>query len=215
MIGEGPFGAKQAGAIQWGAVFKSFGIPRFRASAFGYFGHMWELYAFWTLVPWLVASVVGEASLLEISLWSFAVIAIGLFGAVWGGLMSSRWGSGRVAFVSLLMSGVMCLIYPMLANTFWMAMLGLMVWGFFVIADSAQFSAISSKSCPADMVGSALSIQNSIGFFLSIGSIVLLTNWVDQLDVFVVWLLMPGPVLGLLAMRSLIREPLPRSEITG
>jgi len=215
MIGEGPFGAKQAGAIQWDAVFKSFGIPRFRASAFGYFGHMWELYAFWTLVPWLVASVVGEASLLEISLWSFAVIAIGLFGAVWGGLMSSRWGSGRVAFVSLLMSGVMCLIYPMLANTFWMAMLGLMVWGFFVIADSAQFSAISSKSCPADMVGSALSIQNSIGFFLSIGSIVLLTNWVDQLDVFVVWLLMPGPVLGLLAMRSLIREPLPRSEITG
>ena len=176
---------------------------------------MWELYAFWTLVPWLVASVIGEANLLEISLWSFAVIAIGLFGAVWGGLMSSRWGSGRVAFVSLLMSGVMCLIYPMLADSLWAAMIGLMVWGFFVIADSAQFSAISSKSCPADMVGSALSIQNSVGFFLSIGSIVLLTTWVDQLDVFVVWLLLPGPLLGLLAMRSLIREPLPHSEITG
>jgi len=214
-IGEGPCGVKQASPIRWGAVFKSFQIPRFRASACGYFGHMWELYAFWTLVPWLVASVIGEASLLEISLWSFAVIAIGLFGAVWGGLMSSRWGSGRVAFVSLLMSGVMCLIYPMLADSFWAALIGLMVWGFFVIADSAQFSAISSKSCPADMVGSALSIQNSVGFFLSIGSIVLLTTWVDQLDVFVVWLLLPGPILGLLAMRSLIREPLPHSEITG
>jgi hypothetical protein len=103
----------------------------------------------------------------------------------------------------------------MLADSLWAAMIGLMVWGFFVIADSAQFSAISSKSCPADMVGSALSIQNSVGFFLSIGSIVLLTTWVDQLDVFVVWLLLPGPILGLLAMRSLIREPLPHSEITG
>jgi len=214
-IGEGPFGVKQTSPIQWGAVFKSFQIARFRASACGYFGHMWELYAFWTLVPWLVASVIGEASLLEISLWSFAVIGVGLFGAVWGGLMSSRWGSGRVAFVSLLTSGVMCLIYPMLADDSWAAIIGLMVWGFFVIADSAQFSAISSKSCPADMVGSALSIQNSVGFFLSIGSIVLLTTWVDQLDVFVVWLLLPGPVLGLLAMRSLIREPLPRPEITG
>jgi MFS family permease len=214
-IGEGPFGVKQTGSIQWGAVFKSFQIVRFRASACGYFGHMWELYAFWTLVPWLVASVIGEANLLEISLWSFAVITVGLFGAVWGGLMSSRWGSGRVAFVSLLMSGVMCLIYPLLAYNLWVAMIGLMVWGFFVIADSAQFSAISSKSCPADMVGSALSIQNSVGFFLSIGSIVLLTTWVDQLDVFVVWLLLPGPVLGLLAMRSLIREPLLFPEITG
>ena len=206
-IGEGPFGVKQTGPIQWGAVFKSFQIPRFRASACGYFGHMWELYAFWTLVPWLLASVMIEASALEISMWSFAVIGIGLFGAVWGGLMSRRWGSGRVAFVSLAASGSICVLYPFLEDQQWATIGVLMVWGFFVIADSAQFSAISSKSCPPDMVGSALSIQNCLGFLISIGSIVLLTDWADALGTHVVWLLVPGPILGLIAMRSLFSDP--------
>ena len=206
-IGEGPFGVKQTGPIQWGAVFKSFQIPRFRASAYGYFGHMWELYAFWTLVPWLLASVMTEASALEISMWSFVVIGIGLFGAVWGGLMSRRWGSGRVAFVSLAASGSICVLYPFLEDQQWATIGVLMVWGFFVIADSAQFSAISSKSCPPDMVGSALSIQNCLGFLISIGSIVLLTDWADALGTHVVWLLVPGPILGLIAMRSLFSDP--------
>lgn len=211
-IGEGPFGVKQTGTIQWGSVFQSFKIKRFRASAFGYFGHMWELYAFWTMVPWLVASAMTESSSIDVSLWSFAVIGVGLLGAVWGGIKSQKWGSGRVAFVSLLISGSVCLIYPLIEAVPGVAMCALLVWGFFVIADSAQFSAISSKSCPADMVGSALAIQNSLGFFLSIGSIVILTSWVDRLDTYVVWLLLPGPVLGLLAMRSLLSDPIPEAE---
>ena len=66
-------------------------------------------------------------------------------------------------------------------------------------------------SC-TDMVGSALTIPNSLGFFISIGSIVILTSWVDRLDTFVVWLLLPGPVLGLLAMRSLLSDPIPETE---
>lgn len=206
-IGEGPFGVRQTGPIQWGAVFKSFQIPRFRASACGYFGHMWELYAFWTLVPWLLASVMTEASVVEISIWSFAVIGVGLFGAVWGGLMSQRWGSGCVAFVSLLVSGSICVVYPFLSHLQWAMTGALMIWGFFVIADSAQFSAISSKSCPPEMVGSALSIQNCVGFLISIGSIVLVTDWVDTLGTDVVWLLVPGPLLGLIAMRSLFSDP--------
>lgn len=206
-IGEGPFGVRQTGPIQWGAVFKSFQIPRFRASACGYFGHMWELYAFWTLVPWLLASVMTEASVVEISIWSFAVIGVGLFGAIWGGLMSQRWGSGRVAFVSLLISGSICVVYPFLSHLQWAMIGALMIWGFFVIADSAQFSAISSKSCPHEMVGSALSIQNCVGFLISIGSIVLVTDWVDALGTDVVWLLVPGPLLGLIAMRSLFSDP--------
>ena len=211
-IGEGPFGIKQTGTIQWGSVFQSFKIKRFRASAFGYFGHMWELYAFWTIVPWLVTSAMTESTPLDVSLWSFAVIGVGLLGAVWGGFKSQQWGSGRVAFVSLLISGTVCLIYPLVEVVPELAMFALLVWGFFVIADSAQFSAISSESCPTDMVGSALAIQNSLGFFLSIGSIVILTSWVDRLETFVVWLLLPGPVLGLLAMRSLLSDPIPETE---
>ena len=206
-IGEGPFGVQFVRSFRWGAVFQNFRIAQFRASACGYFGHMWELYAFWTLVPWLVAGVMPHATTKEISAWSFGVIGIGFCGALWGGLMSRIWGSGCVAFVSLAISGLLCVLYPFLIGFKWLAIVVLAIWGFFVIADSAQFSAISSKACSPELVGSALSIQNSIGFLISIGSIILLTGWIDVLGVYVVWLLVPGPLLGLFAMRSLIRGP--------
>ena len=213
-IGEGPYGISQSGAIRWGAVLSSFQRPRFRASAFGYFGHMWELYAFWTLVPWLVNAAMPDASVTAISAWSFLVIGIGLLGAIWGGLISQRWGSARVAFVSLMISGSLCVLYPWISVVPAFAIITLMIWGFFVIADSAQFSAISSKACDPEMVASALSIQNSLGFLISIGSIVLLTQWIDHLSVSVVWLLVPGPLFGLIAMRSLITESAPDHETT-
>ncbi len=117
--------------------------------------------------------------------------------------MSQRSDSGRIAFKSLLISGTLCLTYQLIEAVRGLSIFALLVWRFFVIAESAQFFAISSKSCRADMVGSALVIQNSLGFFLSIGSIVILTSWVDRLDTSVVWLLLPVPMLGLLAMRSL------------
>ena len=105
------------------------------------------------------------------------------------------------------------MLYPFLTGFKWLAIIVLAVWGFFVIADSAQFSAISSKACSPELVGSALSIQNSIGFLISIGSIILLTGWIDVLGVYVVWLLIPGPLLGLFAMRSLIRGPFSQINI--
>ena len=213
-IGEGPHGIRQSGPIRWGAVFSSFQRSRFRASAFGYFGHMWELYAFWTLVPWLVNAVMPDASATETSAWSFLVIGVGLLGAIWGGLMSQRWGGARVAFVSLMISGSLCVLYPWISIAPSLAMTALMIWGFFVIADSAQFSAISSKACDPEMVASALSIQNSLGFLISIGSIVLLTQWMDHLGVSVVWLLIPGPLFGLFAMRSLMTESAPDHKTT-
>ena len=213
-IGEGPYGIRQSGPIRWGAVFSSFQRTRFRASAFGYFGHMWELYAFWTLVPWLVNAAMPDASVTEISAWSFLVIGVGLLGAIWGGLISQRWGSARVAFVSLMISGSLCVLYPWISIAPSLAMTALMIWGFFVIADSAQFSAISSKACDPEMVASALSIQNSLGFLISIGSIVLLTQWMDHLGVSVVWLLIPGPLFGLFAMRSLMTESAPDHKTT-
>ena len=213
-IGEGPYGIRQSGAIRWGAVLSSFQRPRFRASAFGYFGHMWELYAFWTLVPWLVNATMPDASATEISAWSFLVIGIGLLGAIWGGLISQRWGSARVAFVSLMISGSLCVLYPWISVAPAFAIITLMIWGFFVIADSAQFSAISSKACDPEMVASALSIQNSLGFLISIASILLLTQWIDHLGISVVWFLVPGPLFGLIAMRSLITESAPDHETT-
>jgi len=201
-IGEGPH-VSAGQRLQLGAILGAFRIRGFRGAALGYFGHMWELYAFWTLVPWLVSFALGEgASASQIALWSFAVIGIGSLGAIWGGWASQQLGSERVAFVSLWLSGSLCLAYPLLTELpRWAPLLALLLWGFFVIADSAQFSALSAKACAKESVGSALAMQNSIGFTLSVGSILLLTHLAETGTVAVVWWLLPGPVLGLMAMR--------------
>lgn len=102
----------------------------------------------------------------------------------------------------------MCLAYPLLASD-WIAirLLVLLVWGFFVVADSPQFSAISARSCPPEWVGSALAIQNGIGFFITIISIVVLLHFTETVGSKALWILLPGPVLGLIGMRPLLRKP--------
>src|SRR5207244_2543536 len=111
--------------------------PAFRASSFGYFGHMWELYAFWTFVP-VVLAAHGEP---RVSLWSFAVIAAGFIGCAAGGLVSLRSGSAPVAFAQLLASGICCVLSPLLFAAPGPAFLAfLLFWGIVVVGDSPQFS---------------------------------------------------------------------------
>lgn len=202
-VGNGPFGVPQSPPLKLGAVVSAFKVPAFRGSALGYFGHMWELYAFWTLVPWLVFGIVGpDVPDALVSAISFAVIGVGACGAIWAGWLSRRLGSARLAFISLAASGGICALFPWVVD--WgqgLALAALLGWGFFVVADSAQFSAISAKACDRNTVGSALAMQNSIGFFISIGSIVWVSQLAETLDVLVVWWLLPGPILGLYAMR--------------
>ena len=150
----------------------------FRASAFGYFGHMWELYTLWAFIPlWLLAYADHARSELNVSLWSFLIVAAGFIGCAGGGLVSAKLGSARVAAGQLLVSGICCVLSPLLLNadkSLFMAFL--LIWGISVIGDSPQFSALNAENAPREYVGSALTIVNSIGFLITVFSIQLVNS---------------------------------------
>jgi MFS family permease len=186
------------------ALASVFGAARFRASAFGYFGHMWELYAFWAFLPLVIAA---HAAQLQVSLWTFAVIAVGALGCVAGGLVSLRQGSARVAFAQLCASGICCLLSPLLFHAPTPLFLAfLLFWGIVVAGDSPQFSALNAAYAPRELVGSALTIANCIGFAITIGSIELLNAAAGALGAQWLYLLLaPGPLFGLAALLPLLR----------
>jgi MFS family permease len=187
-----------------GLIFRS---RRFRASAFGYFGHMWELYTLWAFIPlWLLAYATSHDVSLNIPLWSFLVIAAGFLGCAGGGLISNRLGSSPVAAVQLAVSGLCCLLAPFMFNTGPVPLLAfLLLWGVTVVGDSPQFSALNADNAPREYVGSALTIVNSIGFLITVFSIQLASSLLPLIGVqHLFWLLIPGPLLGLLAMRPLL-----------
>ena len=177
---------------------------RLRASVFGYFGHMWELYAFFVLVPFVLAMRLEGVA---VSAGAFWAIAAGVAGCVGGGLLVRRMGSARVAQMQLACSGACCLAAPlMLVAPLVLFMAWLLLWGATVVGDSPQFSTLTAQNAPPSVVGSVLTFTNCIGFAISVVSIELFVRaaQVWPLAAVLPWLAL-GPLFGLWMFRPLLR----------
>ena len=167
-VGDGPF-RKRSGSFRWDAIGKIFSSKKWRQSAFGYFGHMWEVYSFWGFLP-LMIELYSQKNVLQlnISFLSFLAIAIGAVGSIVGGYLSAKMGSAKVALWSLFISGICCFISPFTYSLPVFAfLLIILIWGFTVVPDSPQFSTLVAQYAPEELRGTALTIYNSIGFAIT------------------------------------------------
>lgn len=197
-IGEGPY-RKQGNRFTFSQIKGIFSKADFRKAAFGYFGHMWELYTFWAFLPLIIAAYGQKHGLnMEVSLWSFFIIAAGALACGFGGYLSLKGSSRRVAIRFLGTSTWLCLGSPflfLLPKPLFLAYL--MIWGFAVAGDSPQFSSLNARTAPPNRIGTALTLSVAIGFFLTIPSI-WLTGLISRLVPPPAYLLVlaPGPLLG-------------------
>jgi MFS family permease len=192
-------------------IARVFAHPPFRNTALGYFGHMWELYALWSLVGFYLAGSLadrGPGWTAAIPVVAFATVAAGAIGCAAGGWISRRVGERDVALVSLLVSGTLCVLSGPAHELPPPALVAfLLVWGVFVVSDSPQFSALAARHCPPEYTGTALTIQNGIGFAVTVVSIQLLpllAAWVSWRWAFT--FLAIGPALGAWSMSRLTPE---------
>jgi MFS family permease len=181
-----------------------------RLANLGYLGHMWELYAAWAWIGLFLAGVLGGAPG-SAGPWVFGVLAAGAVGCVLAGVVADRWDRAAVAALCMLASGACALLIgPAAAVAPWLVLAVALVWGFAVVADSAQFSACIVSLSPPDYVGTMLTVQTCMGFLLTVLTIgivpaaVALVGWEWAFAV-----LAPGPLLGAWAMWRL-RPLLPR-----
>lgn len=191
-------------SLKFNTAYTVFRSSNFKAAAFGYFGHMWELYTFWAFVPFVLSTYnqINNADV-NVPIWSFIVIATGGLGCILGGIISQKAGSKKVAFYSLLISGICCLASPVIFHfTKGYFLLILLIWGLTVVSDSPQFSTLVAQSAPRENKGTALTIVTSIGFAITIASIQLLKYASDHWKENSLLLLLAGPLLGLLFLRK-------------
>jgi len=202
-LGDGPFRPAPA-RFDWKAAGRAFADRTFRLQAWGYFGHMWELYAFWSLSAAFLGAALSGTPLGEarkISGIVFLIFLAGVAGCLAGGAASRKWGEKSVAVAALSLSAVCCAFSPLFFGRPAGALIPfVLVWGAAVIADSPQFSSLAALSCEPEYMGTALTLQNGIGFAVTVVAIQVTASAVPLLG----WrwaflLLLPGPVIGIWA----------------
>lgn len=203
-VPNGPF-RKISQQLDFSVLFKVFKDKKFRSPAFGYFGHMWELYTFWAFLPVMISSfnALNPTANLNVSLFSFLIIAVGGLSCVIGGYLAERLGTKKVAFTALLLSCLSCLISPFFLSldSPFLFIGFLLFWGMVVIADSPLFSTLVAQNAVAENKGTALTIVNSIGFAITIVSIQTIGLLQIALgSTYIFMLLGIGPVFGLIAL---------------
>jgi MFS family permease len=211
LVPDGPY-RKPGANMDFKGVFKVFRDKKFRTAAVGYFGHMWELYAFWAFVPVILITFLKhhQAVELNVSLLSFIIIGVGGVSCVIGGYVSQFIGSRNTAFYALAVSGICCLISPFTFH--WGStpfIIFLLIWGFAVVADSPQFSSLVAQNAPNELKGTALTIVNSIGFAITIVSIQLITTLSFFIDSGLLYTILGiGPLVGLYVMHTSKKQEL-------
>ncbi len=172
--------------------------PGLRLANIGYLGHMWELYAMWAWIGLFIAVLLERTS---VGLWVFGVVASGALGCVLAGLAADRWNRAHVAAACMVVSGGCALVIGLTASWPVLALAIAFVWGFAVVADSAQFSACVVSLSPPDYVGTMLTVQTSMGFLLTAVMIGVLPWVMGTIGFeFAFALLAIGPFVGAVAM---------------
>jgi MFS family permease len=213
VVRDGPYVAATA-RFDPHAIRRIFASRGARLATFGYLGHMWELYAMWTWIAVLATASFTTAGVNNAStsgsMVAFLAIASGTLGCVMAGWLADRLGRAMVAMwamvVSAFCAALIVVVYG--GSPQWFFLIAV-VWGFAVVADSAQFSALVSEFAPPEHVGTALTLQTCLGFLLTMVTI----EGMPRLAEAVGWrwaslLLVPGPVFGIWAMRPFLRHNL-------
>ncbi|MFB9054667.1 nitrate/nitrite transporter [Formosa undariae] len=205
-VPNGPF-RKSSSKIDFSILSKLFKDKAFKAASFGYFGHMWELYAFWAFTPLMIKTynTLHPEAQLNIALISFLVIGSGCLSCCLSGIISKYKGTKTSAFYILLASGICCLLSPLsFYINFEVAFIVFLIfWGMVVVADSPLFSTLIANNTAPETKGSALTIVNCIGFSITIVSIQTLGYLQTVINPSFIYLALAlGPILGLIALKN-------------